>query len=622
MRNLLGWRLGWCTVFALWGACHDAEHSPSDMHGPHDGGSSKDFEPNVLPVDGGNGIGHLWFTVTDHDAQLPLPARVVFRPPPGAGFADSITSGTYDPSSPGGATGAAVGPGVVGTDEGVLLQSGQGVVPVPPGKYKLFFTAGPEYESYETTVTVADGESRMVLADLDHSVDTGGWLSADLHVHTERSFDSKLLLERRVISMVTSGVDLIVTSDHNVLTDLSPVITSLGYGPETVGALVGNEFNFGYGHGGAYPVPYDAMKPFGGADDWQDCSKGAPVVGPTCMIGADAFAFMHAKSALTVVTINHPYWDGGDLGYFTNIPWGAGTSNPIPAPLVSEGSFDAIELLNGYQLAPTPVQSLLADWFFLLSHGTRVTALGSSDTHRINWVRAGYPRTWFRMPTDTPGAVTGEMLSDAIRNQRAIASTGPFLVMTIDGKQIGDTLVPSGGKVSIDITADAPNWMKLEQVQLYVNGALTRTFMVDIGQRPAFHMTFDEPVSTDSFIVAIANGAQPLPADVVGEYSNALGYDALPWAVTNPIFVDYNNDGHVTPPPIHGMPQPFPPPARASRDPDRGPDACKLNDFGPNGPDSNRPRSKKCDIDRPTLHEPSLDALRNPERYIMPLLYQ
>src|SRR5262249_52489129 len=150
---------------------------------------------------------------------------------------------------------------------------------------------------------------------------------------------------------------------------------------------------------------------------------------------------------VTAVTINHPYWAGGDLGYFTNIGWGAGTDHPLPAQLLDAGNFDGLEVLNGYQWNTASIGYLVAHWMFLLSHGYRVTAPGSSDPARINWVPAGWPRSWLRLPADRPGEVSGGMLGDAIRNQRAIASTGPFADLTVDGGKIGDTVVPAGNQV-------------------------------------------------------------------------------------------------------------------------------------------------------------------------------
>ncbi len=561
--------------------------------GPHGGMP----DGNVLPLDGGtSGFAHLVFNVIDGDTGLPVPSRVIFRPVPGAGFADSITSGTFDPQSPGSLTGAVVGPGVIGSPEGVMLSSGLGVVPVPSGTYTLFITRGPEYEAVELPVTLDAGEERNITATLDRSVDTRGWLAADMHVHLARSFDSMLRIERRAVAMVSNGVEIIVPTDHNVSTDIAPTLTDLGYGPELVGSVVGNEFSFQDGHAGAYPVPFDATAPNGGAPIYQDPCTGT-LVGVNCFHDVDAFPMMHAQVAgSTVVTLNHPYWAGADLGYFTNIAWGAGTANPLPAALRSAGLFDAMEVLNGYQVGAAALNNLTADWFFLLGQGLRVTALGNSDTHKINWVRSGWPRTWLRLANDRPGDTTGAALADAIRNGRAVASTGPFITFTADGAQIGDVVAPKiPGRVTVAITVDAPGWITVDTVHVYVDGVEKHKFTVTPGQRPVFQTSFVEPFTSDGWIVVQATGATPLPPDVVGEYSNVNGYQMLPWAITNPIFIDANGDGRVRPPPS---------PARGQGRRDRP------SPFGGEVPVG-------CDPSEQIGTEPTLAA----ERVLMPLLY-
>jgi hypothetical protein len=568
---------------------------PFDLGAPLDG--------NQLPLDGGTGLAHLWLTVTDSDTRLPVPSRVIFRPPPGAGFADSITSGSFQVNSPGSATGAVVGPGVLGAPEGVLLQTGQGVVPVPAGSYSLFITRGPEYEAVATTVSVAPGEVRVVEVELDHTVDTSGWLAADLHVHTAASFDSRLPLDRRVISMVTNQVEIIVPTEHNVAVDLQPYIDELGYGPDVVGQVIGDEFNFNPGHGGAYPVAYDPKKPVGGVPPWMGgCATGSRSI--DCLAPADAFPLMHSQvPGVTVVTVNHPWWPNGDLGYFTNVSWGAGTSNPLPSPLASAGLFEALEVINGYWLREDAETSLVADWFYLLEQGYRVTALGNSDTHKINWVRAGWPRTWLKLPIDKPGEITGALLADAIRNGRAVASTGPFVRVTADGADIGDLVVPqTPGQVTLNITVDAPSWIKVDTVRVYVSGFQTHMFAVTPGQRPVFQAQLVEPIAGDAWIVVFASGAQPLPPDVVGEYAQVNGFQARPFALTNPIFVDGNGTPGFQPSGAwRGTPLPHPTSRLATRT------LPPVRSF-----------DEACRYDGPASHEPPLDALQA----VMPLLYR
>ncbi|MFI5290448.1 MAG: CehA/McbA family metallohydrolase, partial [Polyangia bacterium] len=545
----------------------------------------------------------LTFTVIDADTGQLIPARVIFRPPPHAGFADSLTSGSFSPLSPGGATGAVVGPGVLGSPEGVLLANGFGTVPVPPGSYSLFITRGPEYEAVQDSVKVHAGEEQQIEAVLDRTVDTRGWLAADMHVHLARSFDSQLPGDRRVISMVTNGIEVIVPTDHNVATDLGPTIQALGYGPELVGTISGDEFNFKEGHGGAYPVPYQADQPYGGAPPWIATGPGGCTAASTqinCLTAARAFPVMHAQiPGETVVTVNHPFWPRGDLGYFSNIQWGAGTSHPLPTPLPTAGLFDALEVLNGYQARTTVENALLADWFYLLGQGYRVTALGNSDTHRINWVRAGFPRTWLRLPNDRPGDTTGAGLADAIKHGRAIASTGPFVTLTADGGQIGDVVVPHRpGQVAVDLLVDAPGWIEVDRVRVFVNGDLRRDFAVPPGRRPVFHARFDEPIEGDSWILALASGTKPLPPDVVGESSHANGWEMLPWAITNPIFIDADGNGEWKP--SFGAP--------------RGAPGTPTNPLGE--PDLNGVPEGCSPDEVPT--EPPLEA---PEDIVLPLLH-
>jgi hypothetical protein len=579
--------------------------APADLAPPPHDLLHPVLDGNWLPLDGGGALASLIFTVTDGDTHLPTPSRVIFRPPPGAGFADSILNGPWVVNSPNSRTGAIVAPGVVGSPEGVLLQSGQGVVPVPAGQYDLFITRGPEYEAVTLHVALQPGEVMPVNAELDRSVDTRGWLAADLHVHTRSSYDSTMPLDRRVISMTTGAVELIVTTDHNVATDLQPIADALGYTGDVVGTLIGNEFNFAYGHGGAYPVPFDANKPNGGAPPWTDCRTDP--TGIDCTPDAQAFAIMHAMiPGQTVVTVNHPWWGGGDLGWFTNMGWGAGTANPLPAPLAQAGSFDAIEVLNGYWTRDDVLSYVVADWFYLTSQGFRVAALGSSDTHRINWVRAGWPRSWLRLPNDRPGDTTGALFADAIRNQRAIASTGPFALLTVDGAQIGDTVVPqTAGQVTVGITVDAPSWMKVDTVRLYMNGVEKERLDVVPGQRPVLQTQLVETLSADAWFVLQASGATPLPGDVVGEYASSSGWQMTPWVITNPIYVDATGDGFQPPPwqAGSGMPTFQPSPDwRPFRAPTTGvtplPESCS-----------------------PTESEPPLYAPRAPERDLMPLLY-
>jgi hypothetical protein len=261
-------------------------------------------------------------------------------------------------------------------------------------------------------------------------------------------------------------------------------------------------------------------------------------------------ARMHSFPEDPAICINHPVLPP-DLGYF--LPT-ASNGNPgwsPPAPLDSAGTFDAIEILNGFNaLEDLPV--LMRDWFFLLNSGFRVTALGSSDTHRMSDVKGGYPRTWLRTNGDDPTLVDGTMLADAIRNGRAVASTGPFITLLVDGTaQIGDLVSDTSGAVQVELSVDAPAWIDVNVVRVYVNGAKVQEFPVAPGLHPLLDMKWRQPLpSGDAWIAATASGKKPLPAALMlyrDPSTGARDVPAPPFAIANPVYIDGTGDGKWSP---------------------------------------------------------------------------
>ena len=525
MRFALGTAFG-CAL--LWAACDrlpDA-HPPPDGHPGHDAGAPPDLEPP-------QGVGTVLVNALDDDTGLPLPARVLVTAVP------PTPSVRFDVDERGrpvnGEFGVRLSPGVIGAPEGVLLVSGSGWFDVPAGTYDLFITRGPEWEADERRVGVVKDHSIRIDSPLRRTVDTSGWLAADLHVHTARSFDSRIPVEDRVVSEVAVGVEVIVATDHNVFSDLQPDVDLFGY-HALARAFVGDEFNFWEGHGGAYPMPYDAKDP---VDAWGHPTGGAVAWSVEYSLArlihaGPMFDLLHGLPTAPAVTINHPRLLP-DLGYFTNVGWAP------PDPLPTAGSFDAIEILNGYMDAPDEIATLLRDWFFLLSSGVRVTGLGSSDTHRLRDVKAGFPRTWLRMPTEDVTKLLPADLADAIKHQRAIASNGPFARLTVDGAAIGDLVTDTSGIVTVDAFVDAPDWIDVDRVRLYVNGQVAQEIPLERGLRPRLHLRFRQALPAgDAWLALAASGSKPLPTALIGEHEGGV---VTPFAITSPVFVDGDGDG-------------------------------------------------------------------------------
>ena len=520
----------------------------------------------------------LRLTVSDGETGLYLPSRVIVTAvPPTPAVAFDVTR---EGVSANGEFGVKLGPGVVGAPEGVLLEAGAGTVHVPPGIYDLFITHGPEWEADQRRVTVGARQTVPVDAVLDRTVDTRGWMATDLHVHTRRSFDSKLPEQDRVLSLVSVGIEMLVATDHNVLTDLHDGRGGIvDHGYETLArGYVGDEFNFDPGHGGAYPMPYIEQ----GVDGGGRSDGGATLLKLNWEVAReltisqmyDALGQLPTRPA---VTVNHPRL--GDLGYFDNLTsprYGKGygavgcTGAPRqdcgwapPALLGDAGRFDALEIMNGYQQGPDGLRVVLRDWFFLLSGGTRVTGLGSSDTHRLRDVKAGFPRTWLRMGTDDPLELDpqGAGLADAIRKGRAVASNGPFLSLRVQGADIGDMVRVNGNTATVDLTIDAPAWIDLDTARVFVNGRVAKELPVaDSKTRPRLVAHIDAlPLPAgDCWIAVQVGGAKPLPTALIGEHERGA---VMPFAITNPVFVDVDGDGRFDPrlPPVDADPGPLGP---------------------------------------------------------------
>ena len=360
--------------------------------------------------------GWLKFRVAD-EAGLALPARVVFR-----GIAP-----TPDPE---------LGP----SEHNVTFsRTGDGQVELRPGRYKVVFTHGPEYEISEHEIDVSAAIGDILHATLKRTVDTRGWIGCDFHVHAVPSHDSAVTLDDRVVSLMAEGVEFAVPTDHNHVTDYTPSIARFAAESE-LGTTSGVEITtLSWGHFNAFPYPVAQPAP--------------PHAGVTPL---EIFASVRERAPTAVIQVNHPRMPG--VGYFNRIELDPATG--LAASEDAAFEFDALEVVNGYDLeAPGYIQQNLREYFALLNFGRRYAATGSSDSHRlvINWV--GYPRTYVRVADDRPGVVQGVDVARAITRGQVTVSNGIFPVILANGTAgPGDTV--TGRRVTLDIQARAPSWVE------------------------------------------------------------------------------------------------------------------------------------------------------------------
>jgi hypothetical protein len=220
------------------------------------------------------------------------------------------------------------------------------------------------------------------------------------------------------------------------------------------------------------------------------------------------------------------------------------------------------------------------DWFSLLNTGHPLVALGNSDTHSKFSIESGCPRNYVYVDHDDPASLDEQDVADAVKAGHVVASYGPFIRFTADDEaaMIGDTLTDTDGTVSLHMEVEAPSWMFVDRVELYQNGELIHEWEGLDPDVLKFAQDLDVEVSRDSWFVLIAMGNGSLAPvmnpveippvqlqDVVVEALSSVpavgafvspavpiprSGDTLPYALTNPIWIDADGDGAITPPGI------------------------------------------------------------------------
>ena len=417
--------------------------------------------------------------------------------------------------------------GGVAAHHRVFSLSGSGAFTAPEGDYDVYVSRGLEWSLHAQRARVG-ATPVSVAATLSEQVPTPGWLSADLHVHSAPSWDSDVPLPARVHEFVAEGVDVLVATDHNIVTDFRPDIERAG-ARELLGTVAGTEVSTtDWGHFGAFPMRDE---------------KGWWMLHGVRMNGMQPDDLLralrrHAPSAL--VTANHPRL--GKMGYF-----GIGGFDPrsgsFAKPRVSF-QFDAVEVMNGAKHGSVEaVDLVMEDWFGLLRSGRRVTAVGNSDTHELSTSYAGYPRNYARLG-DRPPAPEGDRLAAAFREGQAFFTSGPFVEAEIAGRSYGELVHARGGRVSLALKIRAAGWIPVSRARVYVDGKVAKELPVPAGKEP-LRLSADVELETpqDTFVVVRVDGDSALPPVVAGPPAEVL----MPLALTNPIWVDADGDGRYRP---------------------------------------------------------------------------
>lgn len=373
--------------------------------------------------------------------------------------------------------------------------SGTATFELPAGQYAVLVSRGPEYSVHPPAYPSIPGQAidlrttdATINAVLARVLDTTGWMSADFHVHAVNSPDSIVDNAKRALTFAGDGLDIIVSTDHDVITDFAPIIAQTGLSP-FLASVIGEEVSpMEWGHYNFFPLTLDPTnRTNGGALDW------AGGEGPTLSVG-EIFSEGRRLGARTI-QVNHAR---GSLGGFTALQLDTDTmaTHMDPALLrmspqtgataddskLISTNFDALELLNPgddyLDGTATLARGKFNDWFTLLSRGFLVAGTGVSDTHYA-LLATGW-RTWVDVGVDAPGQLDPVVLSSRLNAMRAITSNGPFVTARayrVDGAGaivttpvgIGGTVPPDTRQLGVTVEVQVPDYLDITKVELYTH---------------------------------------------------------------------------------------------------------------------------------------------------------
>jgi hypothetical protein len=367
-------------------------------------------------------------------------------------------------------------------------------------------------------------------------LETAGWISADLHVHAAPSDDSAVPLDARLRSFLAEGAEVLVATDHETVTDYAPLIRELGVasriasvaGQEVTSSVSTPEAPYTFGHANAFPLPVLPEQYRRGALP-NEGRRLRDVIDQVRALGGDR-----------IVQLNHARSGGGAQGFFDHLSIGHAFEPAVPlaippnAVLLARAAtgtrdldFDAMELLNGPSMER--YRQLRADWFALLRQGFVRTGTANSDTHLLREV-AATPRNLVRMAPDAPDRFDPAAFVAALRAGRVVGTTGPILDVHVGEAGPGEIHRGREGAIRIDVRA-AP-WVPVTRVRAYVDGALAHEADVKDGDTIWFPHRYER----DAFVTVEVEGA----ADAT--YAARLP-KFTPFAFSNPVFVDADEDG-------------------------------------------------------------------------------
>jgi len=417
---------------------------------------------------------------------------------------------------------------------------------LPPGKYNVVISHGPEYDIVEQEITIAPFADTPLVAKLNRSVNTKGWVSSDFHSHSSPSGDNTSSQLGRVLNLVCEHLEFAPCTEHNRISTYLPHIERLGIAKHisTVSGMALTGSPLLLNHQNVFPMKHKPRTQDGGG----------PVTADSLEEQIERIALWDDRSE-KLLQVNHP-----DLGWMFYDKNGdqqpdAGHERAFPFMDVMEiHPVDHALDLTPYIKYPDGrgFHNTVFRWLQLLNQGYRIYDTINTDSH-YNLHGSGWARNWIQSATDEPSEIKYMDMVHAAEQGRLVMSSGPFLEVWATEQlksarvTAGQDLVATSKHVTLMVRVECPNWLDVDRVSVLVNGRIdpqhhyTRMSNPDVFRSGPvkFDRTLELTLPGDAHVIVVTGDAGGNLSRVYGDQGKTM----QPAAVSNPIFIDTDGNG-------------------------------------------------------------------------------
>jgi len=468
---------------------------------------------------------------------------------------------------------------------GVQNVEGIGGISVAPGLYQAYGARGPLsiLESFRLDTRPGLGAQTQLVTTFQAPLPEG-WIAFDTPGPSQATSGGMLPCEQ-LSSALAEGVDVVARAELDFQTDAnalySDFTSDLNYAEDFIKAVAFDEAikpfivgartsNLdGYGTATAYFTPVDVNARNGGARP----SKGWKLADFLTQAGGEYNVIIRPRKPEEGTFNTQSYASDPDLWWNEKGMLSRGKCN---------GDFDALEIINAGTIATcgidrwwTEFKEVRTDWFSLLNRQKPknfTKAVGFSSGEYSVDTPVGLVRTYLNIGKDTKlsQSLLQEPILNALKSGAAVVSSGPMLDIKVGSAGPGDLALVGLSTVTLDVTLVAPDWLRVDELRIVVNGKVARTIYkptvtsdVNPFEQSETDSRFytakldvplnDVPTGKDAWLVVEAG----VSLDTTGDYGIEENGTRTPWnimmkriypvAITNPIFLSLTG-GEYAPP--------------------------------------------------------------------------